>query len=92
MIREGAGGRGTLVVKDEHFRADPMSVEDPYADLLSPAAVMRCPACAAALRPGAPWCTLCYADLRTPIIKPATDEPEVGLDMALEGVEAHADR
>ena len=24
-----------------------------------------CPACGAALRPGAPWCTLCYADLRT---------------------------
>ncbi len=23
-----------------------------------------CPACGAALRPGAPWCTLCYADLR----------------------------
>ncbi|MBW3641146.1 MAG: zinc ribbon domain-containing protein [Actinobacteria bacterium] len=45
-------------------RADPTSVEDPYADLLGPAAVMRCPACAAALRPGAPWCTLCYADLR----------------------------
>lgn len=26
----------------------------------------RCPWCAAALRPGAPWCTLCYADLRPP--------------------------
>lgn len=24
----------------------------------------RCPSCAASLRPGAPWCTLCYADLR----------------------------
>lgn len=23
-----------------------------------------CPACGAALRPDAPWCTLCYADLR----------------------------
>ncbi len=23
-----------------------------------------CSACGAALRPGAPWCTLCYADLR----------------------------
>ena len=29
-----------------------------------------CPACGAALRPGAPWCTLCYADLRP------TPEPE----------------
>lgn len=26
----------------------------------------RCPRCSAALRPGAPWCTLCYADLRPP--------------------------
>lgn len=24
----------------------------------------RCPACAAAVRPGDAWCTLCYADLR----------------------------
>ena len=24
----------------------------------------RCPACSAAVSPGAPWCTLCYADLR----------------------------
>ena len=24
----------------------------------------QCPACGAALRPGAPWCTLCYADFR----------------------------
>lgn len=23
-----------------------------------------CPSCGAALRPGSPWCTLCYADLR----------------------------
>jgi hypothetical protein len=26
--------------------------------------VTRCPACAATVRQGAPWCTLCYADLR----------------------------
>jgi hypothetical protein len=26
----------------------------------------RCPHCRAAVRPGAPWCTLCHADLRPP--------------------------
>ncbi len=31
-----------------------------------------CPSCGAALRPGQPWCTLCYADLR-----PSEPEPEV---------------
>ncbi len=60
------------MVKDASVRADPGGVEDPYADLLSPAAVSRCPACSAALRPGAPWCTLCYADLRPA----AAAEPE----------------
>lgn len=29
-----------------------------------------CPSCGAALRPGAPWCTLCYADLRPPALAP----------------------
>ena len=32
-----------------------------------------CPACGAALRPDAPWCTLCYADLRP---KPPEPEPD----------------
>jgi ribosomal protein L40E len=32
-----------------------------------------CPACGAALRPDAPWCTLCYADLRP---KPPEPEPQ----------------
>lgn len=32
--------------------------------------VTRCPACAATLRPDAPWCTLCYADLRPPPAPP----------------------
>ena len=27
----------------------------------------RCPACGAAVTAGAPWCTLCYADLRVPV-------------------------
>jgi hypothetical protein len=35
--------------------------------------VRTCPACGAALRPGAPWCTLCYADLRP---APADAAPE----------------
>lgn len=42
----------------------------------------RCPACAAAVRPGAPWCTLCYHDLRpapretvTPPVPPAPVTP-----------------
>lgn len=31
-----------------------------------------CPACGSALRPGAPWCTLCYIDLRSaPELDPA---------------------
>ncbi len=37
---------------------------------------LRCPHCAAHVTAAAEWCTLCYADLRTPIGKPATDEPE----------------
>ncbi|HET7530161.1 MAG TPA: hypothetical protein VFJ98_04295 [Mycobacteriales bacterium] len=31
----------------------------------------RCPACGASVVDGAPWCTLCYADLRTPAPQPA---------------------
>ena len=32
----------------------------------------RCPRCAALVAPRAPWCTLCYADLR-PVVEPAQD-------------------
>ena len=39
-------------------------------DLLESAT--RCPHCRAAVRPGAPWCTLCHADLRPP---PPAPEP-----------------
>lgn len=42
-------------------------------DLLETAA--RCPHCRASVRPGAPWCTLCHADLRPPPPAPAP-EPE----------------
>jgi hypothetical protein len=34
---------------------------------------MSCPSCGAALRPGSPWCTLCYADLRP--VQPAAAMP-----------------
>lgn len=33
----------------------------------------RCPHCRAGVRPGAPWCTLCHADLRP--APPAVPEP-----------------
>ena len=39
-------------------------------DLTDTSRATGCPSCGAALRPGAPWCTLCYADLR-----PARPEP-----------------
>ena len=71
-----------------------MSVEDPYADLLSPAAVMRCPACAAALRPGAPWCTLCYADLRlaaAPEPSPVASPPSAYAAMDVDPLTAPAE-
>jgi hypothetical protein len=37
----------------------------------------RCPACGASVLDGAPWCTLCYADLRVPAPAsvPATAPP-----------------
>jgi hypothetical protein len=33
----------------------------------------RCPACGASTVDGAPWCTLCYADLRPPAPSPAVE-------------------
>jgi hypothetical protein len=36
----------------------------------------RCPACGASVLDGAPWCTLCYADLRAPA-PAAAPEPAV---------------
>ena len=41
-------------------------------DLLETAS--RCPHCRASVRPGAPWCTLCHADLR-PAPEPVAEEP-----------------
>lgn len=38
----------------------------------------RCPHCRAATRPGAPWCTLCHADLRPVPAPPAPVAGAVG--------------
>ena len=46
-------------------------------DLLTRAET-RCPSCRAAVRPGAPWCTLCHADLRpapAPVVPPVVTAP-----------------
>lgn len=37
--------------------------------------MISCPSCGAALREGAPWCTLCYADLRPPAQRPVLPTP-----------------
>lgn len=37
---------------------------------------LRCPQCAAHVAPGAPWCTLCYADLREPARREEVSAPE----------------
>lgn len=44
-------------------------------DLLETAT--RCPHCRASVRPGAPWCTLCHADLRPAPEPPPTPPPPV---------------
>ena len=49
-----------------------------------------CPSCGAALRPDAPWCTLCYADLR-PKPRPAPEPagpPPTAPAQAADGVPA----
>ena len=46
-----------------------------------PADPPRCPACAAAVRPDAPWCTQCWLDLRTPAPAP------VPVDVPVDGTE-----
>lgn len=37
---------------------------------------LRCPTCNAHASPGAEWCTLCYADLRTPEVPVDVPAPE----------------
>jgi RNA polymerase subunit RPABC4/transcription elongation factor Spt4 len=54
----------------------------------------RCPACSAVVAADAPWCSLCYADLRTPALVP--DAPVVVSDLPVvetvpEPAEAPAD-
>ena len=41
----------------------------------------HCPHCRAAARPGAPWCTLCHADLRPPPPAPSPEPPPPPLDI-----------
>ena len=52
---------GDLVVKAREKPADSSLVG---TDLTETPSTTACPSCGAALRPGAPWCTLCYTDLR----------------------------
>ncbi|MDP9436230.1 MAG: hypothetical protein M3P93_13995, partial [Actinomycetota bacterium] len=53
----------------------------------------RCAACAALVRPGAPWCTQCYADLRDdpagagPVEGDPDDLAPVRVDLAPAGQE-----
>lgn len=53
-------------------------------DLLESAT--RCPHCRASVRPGAPWCTLCHADLRPPpepvVLPPVASVPRATPDAA----------
>jgi hypothetical protein len=47
----------------------------------------RCPACSAAVTAGAPWCTLCYADLRVPVASvPAPAEAAQAAEAAADPV------
>ncbi|HET9186686.1 MAG TPA: hypothetical protein VFN80_01925 [Acidothermaceae bacterium] len=45
-------------------------------DFTTGAASDRCPRCAALVRPGSQWCTLCYADLRPAPPREPVPEPE----------------
>ena len=45
---------------------------DLHRDLPAAPVVLRCPSCAGALRPDAPWCGQCYADLRSGAAPPAS--------------------
>jgi hypothetical protein len=55
-------------------------VDSPITDVLRAADGLRCPACSAAVSAGAPWCTLCYHDLRpTPQGAVAASAVEAGV-------------
>lgn len=62
---------------------------EPTADrVATPAAGRRCPSCEATLRAGAPWCTLCFTDLRPPPEPPPPPPPEPELDPLTAPLEA----
>jgi hypothetical protein len=42
--------------------------------------IARCPRCAALVRPGSPWCTLCYADVRPRQQPPPPPSASAGTD------------
>ena len=69
----GTDAAGAEPVKDGPGPADAPAVADPT--VLTPPAGTRCPSCAATLRLGAPWCTLCYTDLRPPAPVPPPAAP-----------------
>jgi hypothetical protein len=65
----------------------------------APRADLRCPHCRGAVRPQAPWCTQCWADLRPPPEPPAAppvvaapDLPAVPAGVAVEPGASPADR
>lgn len=50
------------------------------SDTVAPDLALACPRCAAALRPGAPWCTQCFLDVRPapPRHRARLPDPEPG--------------
>lgn len=82
---------GTEIAQGPAGRADPLPVapdtHSPAAGLLGAAG--RCPQCAGAVRPDAPWCTQCWTDLRPappvaapPAAQEVTTAPERTTDAA----------
>jgi hypothetical protein len=71
-----SNGRGASWRTTRHLgvkaASDAADAYDVTVDSLTGAAPDRCPRCAALVRPGSQWCTLCYADLR-PAPTPATE-------------------
>ena len=55
---------------------DAAEAQNVVPDVTEMPRMSACPSCGAALRPGSPWCTLCYTDLRPPPPpEPAAEPP-----------------